>query len=243
MGETMLPIILTAVLVLCFLLACWSGYKRGLVPSIANLASIVVALYVACMLSAAFSGAVVTVLRPFAGGYMEGQISETVLPQLELEGSELSITDALAQHPEETQPICSRTFQACGIYRDPADRMAAEAEAYAAEQGTDILTAMVQVFSERLAYVGMIVVGFLLIHILLVGLGNLPNLTFRFRNRERLDDVGGTAVGALCGAAYCVLLCWALQFFGLFIGRETLEHTFLAKVFLWIDVLTLGVGI
>jgi len=40
-----------------------------------------------------------------------------------------------------------------------------------------------------------------------------------------------------------ILLCWALQFAGPVIGRDTLAHTALAKALQAIDVLTLGVGV
>ena len=110
-------------------------------------------------------------------------------------------------------------------------------------QKTDLSSAIVEVFCERIAYVGVIILGFVLILILLLAIGNLPNLTFKIPEKEKLDDVGGVIVGAVNGVTYCVLLCWALQFLGILIGRDTLSHTFLAKIFLWIDFITLGVGI
>ena len=121
--------------------------------------------------------------------------------------------------------------------------MAQEAQDYAEVQKTDVTTAIVEVFCERIAYVGCIILGFIVILILLLAIGNLPNLTFKIPEKERLDDVGGAVVGAINGVTYCVLLCWALQFAGVLIGRETLSHTFLAKAFLFIDFITLGVGI
>ena len=46
------------VFALILIAAAWSGYKRGLVLSTAHLAAIAVSLYLACLLSSAFSGEV-----------------------------------------------------------------------------------------------------------------------------------------------------------------------------------------
>lgn len=236
-------IVLSVVFVLIIAAAIWGGYKRGLILGVANLVAVVASLYLACLLSAAFSNELVTVLKPFAEGYMERQIEAVAMPELGLDGAQISVADALEQNPDLTGDFCVATFRAVGIYGGPAEQMAQEAQEYAEVQRVDLTAAMTQVFCERIAYVGCIILGFILILILLLAIGNLPNLTFKIPEREKLNDVGGVVMGVVNGVTYCVLLCWALQFFGLVIGRDTLTHTFLAKVFLFIDFITLGVGI
>lgn len=238
-----MSIILSVIFVLIVLFSVWGGYKRGFILSTANLVAIVASLYLACLLSAAFSNELVTVMRPFAEGYVERQIADVAMPELGFSSTGLSVSDALEQNPDRTDDFCVATFRAVGIYDGPAAQMAQEAQDYAAVQQTDIVAAITEVFCERIAYVGCIVLGFIVILILLLAIGNLPNLTFKIPEKERLDDVGGAIVGAVNGVTYCVLLCWALQFTGILIGRDTLSHTFLAKAFLWIDFITLGVGI
>ena len=85
--------------------------------------------------------------------------------------------------------------------------------------------------------------AFILVLVLLMAIGNLPNLTFRIPNHPRLDDVGGAVMGLINGVAYCILLCWVLQFLGILIGKNTLDSNILARIFMKIDILTLGVGI
>lgn len=111
------------------------------------------------------------------------------------------------------------------------------------EQGVTLRAAMTQVYCARLCYVLVTSVGFLLIMLILAAIGNLPNLTFQLPNREKLNDIGGAALGAINGVCFGILLCWALQFAGPVIGRDTLAHTALAKALLAIDVLTFGVGV
>ena len=133
--------------------------------------------------------------------------------------------------------------QSAGVTGRPARRMASAALAMRDEQDITLRAAMTQVYCARLCYVLVTSVGFLLILLILAAIGNLPNLAFQLPNREKLNDIGGAAFGAVNGVCFGILLCWALQFAGPVIGRDTLAHTALAKALQAIDVLTLGVGV
>lgn len=230
------------VFALILIAAVWGGYKRGFVLGIANLVAIAVSLYLACLLSAAFSGEIVSGLYPFADGFLEHQIQEEVLPGLRLDPT-LSVKDTLERNPNLVDVFCTNTYRAAGISKGPAQQMSLEAQEYAATQLTDIPNAITHVFCQRMAYVAGTTVAFILVLVLLMAIGNLPNLTFRIPNHPRLDDVGGAVMGLINGVAYCILLCWVLQFLGILIGKNTLDSNILARIFMKIDILTLGVGI
>ena len=230
------------VFALILIAAVWGGYKRGFVLGVANLVAIAVSLYLACLLSAAFSGEVVSGLYPFADGFLEHQIQEEVMPGLRLDPT-LSVKDTLERNPNLVDVFCTNTYRAAGISKGPAQQMSLEAQEYAATQLTDIPSAITHVFCQRMAYVAGTTVAFILVLVLLMAIGNLPNLTFRIPNHPRLDDVGGAAMGLINGVAYCILLCWVLQFLGILIGKNTLDSNILARIFMKIDILMLGVGI
>ena len=155
----------------------------------------------------------------------------------------LLVADTLEQQPEAAYEFCYQTYRAAGIADKPAQQLSREAQTYAAAQHTTVSDGLVQVFCQRMAYVAGTALAFVLILVLLLAIGNLPNLTFRLPEHERLDDFGGIFVGFLNGLAYCMLLCWLLQFAGALIGRDTLEQNIVSKILLKINVLTIGVGI
>ena len=226
------------------LLSIWSGYKRGMILSVAHLAAIVASLYLAALLSGAFSNEIVSGMRPFAEGFLDHQVATEVMPNFGTAGDgSLSVADTLEQQPEAAYEFCSATYRAAGIAEKPAQQMAREAQSYAAAQHTTVSDGLVQVFCERIAYVAGTTLAFILILVLLLAVGNLPNLTFRLPEHERLDDLGGAVVGLVNGLAYCTLLCWLLQFAGALIGRDTLANNIVANILLKINVLTIGVGI
>lgn len=196
----------------------------------------------AALLAGLFSDRLLPVAEPFAGGYFEGQL-DVVTTELPDNDAGLSGEDWVAAHPDTAQEYAEQCFAAAGVTGRPAQRMARAALAMRDEQGVTLRAAMTQVYCARLCYVLVTSVGFLLILLILAAIGNLPNLAFKLPNREKLNDIGGAALGAVNGVCFGILLCWALQFAGPVIGRDTLAHTALAKALLAIDVLTLGVGV
>ena len=226
------------------LLSIWSGYKHGLILSVAHLAAIVASLYLAALLSGAFSNEIVSGMRPFAEGYLDHQVATEVIPKIGFGGdSNLSVADTLEQQPDVAHEFCVETYRAAGIAEKPAEQMAREAQSYATSQHTTVSDGLVQVFCSRIAYVAGTALAFVLILVLLLAVGNLPNLTFRLPEHERLDDFGGVLIGLVNGAAYCTLLCWLLQFAGALIGKTTLQENIVANILLKLNVLTIGVGI
>ena len=101
-----MKIVLTVVLAAIFLAAVWSGYRRGLILSAAQLAAIVVALYGAALLAGLFSDRLLPVAEPFAGGYFEGQL-DVVATELPDNDAGLSGEDWVAAHPDTAQEYAS----------------------------------------------------------------------------------------------------------------------------------------
>lgn len=237
-----MKIVLTVVLAAIILAAVWGGYRRGLILSAAQLAAIVVAFYGAALLAGQVSARLLPVAEPFAGGYFEGQL-DAVAAGLPDNDAGLSGEDWVAAHSDTAEEYTQKCFAAAGVSGRAGQRMARQALALRDAQELPLRTAMTQLYCARLCYVLVTAVGFLLLMLILSAIGNLPNLTFRIPNRERLNDFGGAAIGAVNGVCFGILLCWALQFAGPVIGCDTLAHTALAKALQAIDVLTLGASV
>ena len=93
--RTVIDLVLLAIIII----SIWSGYKKGFIMGIAGVVAIVVSLYAASLVSSAFSYEVVPALRPFASGYVESQMQDTVLEDMGLADTELSYEDILSTTP------------------------------------------------------------------------------------------------------------------------------------------------
>ena len=236
-----MKLIIDIVLITIIALCTWGGYRKGLIGSVAALLVIVLSLFCAKMLSAAYSGEVIPALRPFADGFVSSKENrERVLDNMGYGTSDKSLDDILAEDPSLRYDYAFECYSEVGLYSDRADEMASRAVALSDSKNEDMTDATVDVLCSVVTYEGGLVLSFLIILIFITAIGNLFNFSFRLPNMENLDEIGGAVLGFVKGIIYCVLLCWLLSFFGLIIGKKTLDGTTLARFFLTFRFITNG---
>ena len=214
-------------------------YKQGLIGGVAGILAIVIALFGGSLLSSAYSHEVVPALEPFVDGYIDSAATrDSILDTMGYASSDLSLDDLLARDSSLRYDYAYECMRTVGFHEDRAQELANKAVDYSAANGTTMTDAVVAVLCDTVTYVGGLLLAFLMILIILVAIGNIGNLSFRLPNMELLDEIGGAVLGFIKGFLYCVLLCWLLSFFGLIIGKETLEHTTLARFFLAFQFVT-----
>lgn len=235
----MIRVILDIVLLVIVALCTWSGYKRGLIGGVAGILAIVIALFGGSMLSAAYSNEVIPALEPFVDGYIDSQITRSeILETMGYGNTDLSLDDIVARDSSLRYDYAVECMKLVGFHQDRAEELGKKAVTLSDQSGTGITESVISVLCETISYVAGLCLSFLLLLILLVAIGNIGNLSFRLPNMELMDEIGGAVLGFIKGFLYCVLLCWLLSFLGLIIGKETLEHTTLARFFLAIKFVT-----
>ena len=220
--KTVIDLVLIAILVIC----AWTGYKKGLLMGIGGILAIVVALYGANLLANVFSYDLEPALRPFVFGYAEGVINgsnSTVRTDMGWGRYDYSMEDLLGQHPERQEEFCQTCYETVGFDPTTAESMAKRAVTYAQESGGTVTGAMKHVLSQSVSYVAIFIVAFLLIVIVLTVIGNLPNLSYKIPKLDLLNDIAGAVLGLVTGFLFCVILVWALKFFGLLLGDALSE--------------------
>ena len=234
-------LIIDIVLLVIVALCTWSGYKKGLIGGIAGILAVIIALFGGSLLSSAYAHEVIPAMEPFVDGYVDSQKNRDVmLEKLGYAHSDLSLEDILAEDSSLRYDYAYECLKDVGFYDRSAEDLADRAVAYSDENGVNMTEAVVAVLCDTVSYVGGLVLGFLLILILIVAIANIGNLSFRLPNMELLDEIGGAVLGFVKGFLYCVLLCWLLSFLGFLIGKDTLEHTTLARFFLAFHFITNG---
>lgn len=235
------------ILILIILIhGAWSGYKKGLIMGVAGALVLMVAVYGANLLSSTFAYDVVPALKPFAGGYVEGQIDAEggVLETLEWENEEnYSLEDLLAQHEDEKDEFAAVCYESLGIAPAAAAVMAESAVEMAEEEDLPLVDAVTNELCRRVSYVGCFILAFLMIAIVLTVVINLPNLSYKIPHLDLVNDIAGTLIGIATAAAYAAVLVWALKFLGMIIGEGILAESTLGGWFLEKDFLAKFLGI
>ena len=235
------------ILILIILIhGAWSGYKKGLIMGVAGALVLMVAVYGANLLASTFAYDVVPALKPFAGGYVEGQIDAEggVLETLEWENEEnYSLEDLLAQHEDEKDQFAAVCYENLGIAPAAAAVMAESAVEMAEEEDLPLVDAVTNELCRRVSYVGCFILAFLMIAIVLTVVINLPNLSYKIPHLDLVNDIAGTLIGIATAAAYAAVLVWALKFLGMIIGEGILAESTLGGWFLEKDFLAKFLGI
>lgn len=233
--KAVIDIILLIIIALC----TWNGYRRGLVGGIAGILAIIIALFGGSLLSSAYAHEVVPALEPFVDGFVDSQKNrQSIMEELGYGESDLSIDDVLAQDSSLRYDYAYESFRILGVYSRTAEKMAEEAVLLADESQNDMKSAVVGVACDKASYVAGMALAFLMILIFLIAVANVGNLSFRMPNMENLDEIGGAVIGFIRAFLLCVLLSWFLSFFGIVIGKNTIEETTLARFFLAFDFIT-----
>ena len=235
--KLIIDVVLLAIIALC----TWGGYKRGLVGGVAGVLAIIIAVFGGTLLSSAYAGEVVPALEPFVDGYVDSQKSrDQMLENMGYGDSDLSLEDIIAEDPSLRYDYASEAMRLMGFHEKRTEELADKAIELSETTGASLTEAIVAVLCDTITYVAGLTIAFLLILILLIAFANVLNLSLRLPNMETLDEVGGAVIGFAQGFVYCVFLAWFLSFFGIIIGRGTLENTVLAKFFLSFEFITKG---
>lgn len=235
--KTVIDIVLLVIIALC----TWSGYKRGVIGGLASLLAIVIAIFGGTMLSSAYAGEVIPALEPFVDGYIDSQKNrDAVLADMGYAMSDKSLNDILEADPSLRYDYAYLCLDKLGFHPERSVELAQKAVDYSNTNGADMTKSVVAVLCDTVTYVGALTIAFLLILIALVAIANVGNLSFRLPNLEIVDEIGGSVLGFIRGLVYCVLLCWVLTFFGIIIGKGTLNDTILGNFFLSFRFITKG---
>ena len=235
-------IILDLILLLIVALCIWNGYKSGLIGGIAGILIIIISLLAGSTLSSNYAYEAIPVLEPFVDGFIDSQNTrDQVLEKMGYSSTDLSLEDVLETDSSLRYDYAFYCMEAAGFHELRAEELSERAVNYSDQNQISMTEAVVAVLCDTITYVMGLTLCFLLILILLVAVSSIGNLVFRLPDSlQLLDELGGALIGFVKGFLYCILLCWILSFMGLILGKETLEHTLLARFFLTFRFLTNG---
>lgn len=235
--KLIIDVVILAIIALC----TWNGYKRGLVGGVAGVLAIIISVFGGTILSSAYAGELVPALEPFVDGYVDSQKNRDImLENMGYGKSDLSLEDILIDDPSLRYDYAEEAMRLMGFNDRRAEELSVKAIQLSEETGANLTDAVVAVLCDTITYVAGLTIAFLLILIMLTAIANVFNMSLRLPNMETLDEVGGAVIGFVQGFVYCTFLAWFLSFFGIIIGKTTLDSTVLARFFLSFEFITKG---
>ena len=238
-----MKILLDLALVAVIAIAVWNGYKKGLIMGVGGILVLVISILVGNALSNAYSQEVITAMRPFASGYTDKLLTESVYAELGVEESSYSIEDLLDQNPDLGRKAAGRALNKLGLSGEAAESMADEAVDYAGKNDVQLVDGLTEVICSKVAFAVAFLLFFLLCAIVLTVIGNLTNLSFRIPYLGIGNEIGGAICGLIEGFLLCLVLAWTLRFAGILFPEGTLESTWLLHFLMNHNMLAAYLGI
>lgn len=220
-----LPVIIdgiVAAVLLGFLLA---GACRGLIRAAAGFVLLAAALAGAAVAANTLTPVLGQALRPAIEKRVEQRIDEA------LDGVRPVKPSVGDGGTEEDSLTLDGLLSLLGIDADPAASIAGKAEGLIRDEGTDLVSAVVQSVAESILHIVVFIVAFPLLLAGLKFLVNVLDLAARLPGVHQANALGGAAIGLVEGALAVFLAVWVLRRLGVSFDTEAVGQTFLLRFF------------
>ena len=200
----------------------WRGYKNGLIRGVFGIVSLVISLFLANVIAAAYSEEFVDMLKPFVGGVVDSAIVEL------MEEEEEDEHDISGYEDESDSFITTYTaLRRIGLPESPSARIAELATESGDSEGmpAGILSDFVaDKLSSVLAFVAVFGIAFILLAIVFAVIGNLVGFIFSLPGLKIIDIIAGALLGIAKGLIIVLTLAAVVRYAGL-IAPETIDGT------------------
>ena len=228
--------IIDLVLVLIVLFFVWRGYKDGLILGVLGIVAIIVSFAVANIVANTYSGEFTAMLQPFASGIVDKAISDA-LPESE---------DGAALAPDALGDVYTITFTALrkvGLSEKAASQIAEKASGQVGYATAKLSDRVTEYLCEKLAFIIVFAVSFILLAIVFATIGNIINLAFSLPGLESVNRIAGAAFGFSKGVLILLFIACLFRYLGILISEETLEKTILLKWLINSNILANLIGV
>lgn len=221
-----LDILLLAIVLLCI----WRGFRAGIINSICGILAVIVAVYGGNLISETYSGEFTGMLEPFVSGivesinsdvldYIAGNPDEEFNPVYSLEGME----------SDDIVGICTAVMRQLGISEGSAQKLASEIETEVEEANVRMMDALTEALCQRIAYIALFAIAFLLIIIIFSAIGNVLDLAFGLPGLENINHILGAIFGAAKGILIIIVITCFCRYLGLVLKTDLVQETFIMR--------------
>ncbi len=220
-------LIYDAAVVAVLALFVWRSWKKGLLLSLCGL---VVALL-------AFWGA------GFLADLLDAPMADAIQPKL-ASAIEDNISDYMDPHYDDLSPAdpIDGLREMGGLYEWVADTLAetrASMDSMVLDTVQGVARAAAQAIAVQIAHTVIFALAFVLLFILLTLLLHALNLVAKLPGLNFCNGLGGGLIGLAKGVVILFVAVACLRFFGNFITQEVVDNTYLLKLFVQFDPISI----
>lgn len=213
------------VLVLIVAYCAWRGYKNGFIRGVIGILAIIIAIYGANLVAAAYSSEFTGMLEPFVGGTIDKAVTKVVGNG---SGTESSFGGVLTGTDKtNVYSVSYAALRQVGVADSAAKLLAEKVSGKQDTVGQSMSVYLTDKFCAVLSYIGVFVVVFILISIVFAVIGNIFNLALTLPGIQTADKFIGLGLGILKGLLIILVLSVVFRYLGLLTGNMVEKTTVL----------------
>lgn len=222
-----IDLVLAAIVCLC----AWRGFRTGIINGVSWILAIVIAVYCANIASTAYHGEFSDMVEPFAVSVVEKTVRGD--DSAEEGGTVINEADMDPDKWERLDPyeVSMAVLTKLGMCRSAADSLAQEVASTNDQVDNDMIEELTVLICDRLTYVAIFAIAFILIAIVFTVVGNIFDFSFGIPGHENLNHVTGAALGIIRGILILMVIGCFARYTGILISQETVGKTFVLSKF------------
>lgn len=221
-----MSIVLDLLLVAVLGYSVYRGYKNGIILSVIGVVVVVAAIYLANLLGNVYSEEFTGLFKPFVGGLVDDAFSVVVSDSRD-ETTKTPVVQLTSSEKTDVYAVAHATIRQLGI-SDPASvKIANRVKTTNDAVGQGLSDSIASELSHSFAYLVIFIVGFTLIAIIFLAIGNVLNLTFTLPELEKVNAGVGAAIGLFRGIVIVLLLACIFRYLGIILTEKKISSTIL----------------
>ena len=152
----------------------------------------------------------------------------------------MTLTEEDKQDP---YTVCVASLMRLGLADSAAEKIAQRVSAEVNTVGQRFIDAVTRELSLALCRVAIFTIAFILVAIIFVVIGNIININFGLPGLEKVNNIGGVAIGIVKGIIILMFVGCLMRYTGLLIPEEKVTGAFLFGIFVTRNFIASRVGI
>ena len=215
-------VIIDIAILIILILCGWNGFKNGIIRGICGIIAVILALYGASLVAKMYSSEFTSMAKPFVSGMLDRSMAKAMGTYNAAEDDD---TDSAADvmtvvDRNNVYEVSFATLRNLGLSENAAEKMATEVSDGVNSVGRDMTQYLTELMSQRVSYVCVFLLAFIIIAAALGIIENMLDIVFSLPGLGIADSVGGAVFGVLKGILIILAVAMFLRYTGLLLKEN-----------------------
>lgn len=239
-----MSIALDLILIGIVLFSGWRGFRTGIINGVCGILAIVIALYGANLISTVYYNEFTGVAEPFASGVVDKSLSRVIgWDGTQINEEDIPKIKLSLEKKKDVKTVSYAVFREVGFI-DPVARELSEDTAENVDEVNYTLSEdITNRLCNRIVYVAIFTIAFLIISTVFSVIGNIFDLSFGLPGQENFNHITGAVLGVIKGILLVIAIGCVCRYMCILVPEKILSDTWLLEKLTFTNKLASMLGI